>query len=106
MGEQQQHPSWCDPTQCSVERASSPFYTHSSRQFLSTIDPDSGIGIALRVWKFLGRHTYVMFEFVNDCCEGHEITPHQARELYDALGAYLAEFEPNELATVQGGRAG
>jgi len=95
--DQQPHFKWCDLTRCSAGRQSSPYYSHRSREFRGTFDPDSENSINISVLRFLGRHTFFLLEFCNDRCEGHEITPRQVRELHGALGEYLAEVEPAEV---------
>ncbi|WP_433208058.1 hypothetical protein ACQP00_42575 [Dactylosporangium sp. CS-047395] len=89
----QRHFPWCDLTRCSAGRHSSPYYKHRSREFTGTFDPDSDNSVNLSVAHFANRTTLFLLEFCNDRCEGHEITPRQARELYDALGEYLGEVE-------------
>jgi len=93
---EQPHFSWCDLTRCSAGRPSSPYYSHRSRVFRGTFDPDADSSINLSLVQFLRRHTLFLVEFCNDRCEGHEITPRQAYELHGALGEYLAAVEPTE----------
>jgi hypothetical protein len=90
---EQPHFSWCDPTRCSAGRSSSPYYSHRSREFRGTFDPDSDTSINVSLVQFLRRHTLFLLEFCNDRCEGHEVTPRQARELHGALSEYLVEVE-------------
>jgi hypothetical protein len=96
---EQPHFSWCDLARCSAGRPSSPYYSHRSREFRGAFDPDSDSSINVSLVQFLRRHTLFLLEFCNDRCEGHEITPRQARELHSALGEYLAEVQSAECQT-------
>lgn len=91
------HPRWCDRKRCSVNRPTSPFNTHSSRQVGGRFDPDSGVSVELSLWRIRSRYTYLMVEFGNDCCQGHEISIRQAVELRDGVDTLLSELEPQDL---------
>lgn len=90
-----QHPQWCDQEVCSADHEPLPYYTHCSSPFQGTYDPVTDTSIDVTVLEFLGKDTHVMFEFQNDECEGHEVTPHQASELVAALSRFLAQIGPN-----------
>jgi hypothetical protein len=62
---EQPHFSWCDPTRCSAGRSSSPYYSHRSREFRGTFDPDSDTSINVSLVQFLRRHTLFLLEFCN-----------------------------------------
>jgi hypothetical protein len=89
MSNQTRHPWWCDRKRCSAGRASSPYSTHRSSQYHGTFEPETGSRIDIHICKQAFRGPYLLLEFANDCCEGHEITPAQAKELFEALGEHL-----------------
>ena len=52
-----------------------------------------GSSIDIQICQYRDLPPFFLIEYAHDGCEGHEITPSQARELHAALDVYLARLD-------------
>jgi hypothetical protein len=87
------HPSWCDPTTCTVAD-SWPYGAHQSASHVVTADPPVTVVAELHLASAmpgLAPDTLLLLEFgVDEAATIVPLTLHQARELHVALDKLLA----------------
>jgi hypothetical protein len=90
------HPKWCDPKRCSAGNPASGHSVHRSYKTIGEFDRDSGLVVLTSLVRAREKYTFMLIEFAEDACAGHEITPRQMRELHSAIGVYLGDLEPDD----------